>query len=61
MVEPLAGVIVTDLSLQNFTVNGLDPKPVPVIVSDPPAPSEITDGDIAEIVGAPTKSTVMTL
>jgi hypothetical protein len=51
IVEPVDGVIVTDLSLQNLTVTGADPKPVPEIVNEPPAPNEITEGDIAAANG----------
>ena len=61
MVEPLLGVIVTDLSLQNFTVNEDDPKPDPEIVRDPPAASEIVVVESEVIVGAPTASTVTAL
>ena len=58
MLVPLAGVIVTDLSRQNFTVSDEDPNPVPPIVSEPPVLSEIVVAESDVIVGAPTASTV---
>jgi hypothetical protein len=61
IVEPLLGVIVTDLSRQNFTVKEDDPKPDPEIVRDPPALSEIVVAESELIVGAPTASTVTVL
>ena len=61
MVEPLLGVIVTDLSLQNFTVNEDVPNPDPEIVRDPPALREIVVVESEVIVGAPTASTVTVL
>ena len=61
MVDPLLGVIVTDLSRQNFTVNEDVPNPEPEIVRDPPALSEIVVAESDVIVGAPTASTVTVL
>lgn len=58
MLVPLAGVIVTDLSRQNLTVSGDDPNPVPPIVNEPPALSEIVVAESDVIDGALTRSTV---
>ena len=51
-VVPLVEVTETSLFLQNFTVIGEVVKPAPVIVSEPPAESEIVVAESPEIVGA---------
>ena len=51
-VVPSVEVTETSLFLQNFTVIGEVVKPAPVMVSEPPAESEIVVADKLEMVGA---------